>query len=102
GVHLDRVTEICGELLGEVDQRWPEAMQALKDKRCTVDELGEDLVVRDLISDLRARTSRGGEPTRVEHLAILDESEEGGAQSAGGQELICRLEVEQVVERRRQ
>ena len=56
-VDLDRVAEFGGQPAAEVDQRRPGAMQSLQDQRGAVGELGQHLVVRDLVGDPGARSA---------------------------------------------
>ena len=59
GVGLDRVPEVGGQLLAEVDDRRPDAVQGLQHEGGAAGEERGQLVVADLVGDAGARGHRG-------------------------------------------
>jgi hypothetical protein len=52
------VAEVGGELVGELDQRRPQPVQALQDDGAAVGEQPQHRVGGDLVGDLRAGAAR--------------------------------------------
>ena len=98
GVDLGGVAQVGGQLVGELDQRRPEAVQALQHHRAAVGEQPQDRVRGHLVGDLGAGAAGRREPLRVDDDAVLRDAEEGRAQPARGEQLVDRREVEQVGE----
>ena len=94
------MTEVGGQRAGEVDQRWPQPVQALQHDRVPVGEQREHPVVGDLVAD------QGPVPTaaRIAPLghdgAVLGDADERRAQAAPREQLVDRVEGEQVPESR--
>ena len=82
GVDLRGVAQVGGELVGELDQRRPEAVQPLQDDGAAVGEQPQHRVGGHLVGDLRAGAPGGGEPLRVDDGAVLGDPQERGAQAA--------------------
>ena len=90
GVDLRGVAQVGGELVGELDQRRPEPVQALQDDGAAVGEQPQDGVGGDLVGDLRAGAAGGREPLRVDDGAVLRDPQERRAQAAAGEQLVDR------------
>ena len=96
GVGLDGMAQLLRELLGEVDERTPGAVQALQDDGRPAREEAEQLVVAHLVGDRGADAAALGELAVAEGAAVLCDPEEGGAKAAPRDELVDGALVEEL------
>ena len=88
GVDLRRVAQVGGQLVGELDQRRPQPVQALQDDGAAVGEQPQHRVGGHLVADLGAGAPGRGEPLGVDDDAVLGDAQEGRAQPAPGEQLV--------------
>jgi hypothetical protein len=82
------MAEVGGQLVGELDQRRPEPVQALQDDCAAVGEQPQDGVGGHLVGDLGAGAAGRGEALRVDDGAVLGDAQEGRAQPSAGEQLV--------------
>ncbi len=90
--------ELGGEGLSELGQRGPRAVQALQHDGGAVGEVPADAVVADLVADAGSHAAPQGERRFGQGGAALGHPQERGPQPAVGDQLVDRVEGEQVRE----
>ena len=92
------MAQIRAQCAGELDERRPEAMERLQHDRVPGREQLHDPVVDDLVADGCADTARTGEARGVDDRAVLRDSNERRAEPSGREDLVRRIEREEVAE----
>jgi hypothetical protein len=92
------VAQVGSQLVGELDQRGPEPVQALQDDGAALGEQAEDRVRGDLVADLGTGAAGRGEPLGVDDGAVLGDPQEGRAQAPPGEQFVDGGQVDQIGE----
>jgi hypothetical protein len=91
------MAEVCGQLLGEVDQRPVDPVQALQHNGVPVGEQPGQGDVVDLVSNAGPDPPGTGEPGRGQRPAGPGDPQERGAKPSPADQLIDGVQREQVV-----
>ena len=97
-VGLHRMAELGGELLAELENRRPDAVQRLQDQRRSVCKEPDQPVVAYLIGDPRADTARSCECFVGKGGAVLGDPEERCPQTPLRHKFVDRIRIEQLGE----
>ena len=95
-VGLHRMAELCGELLAELENGRPYAVQRLQYQGRSVGKEPDQLVVAYLIGDPRADTARRGECLVGKGGAVLGDPEERCPQTPLRHKFVDRICTEQL------
>ena len=90
--------ELGGEFGAEGDQRRPDPVQGLQHDGRPVGDERQHPVIGDLIGHLGPGATGAGIPRRIDHRPVLGQPQERRTEATAGQQLIDRVQVQQVAE----
>ena len=98
GIDLHRMSELRRKLIGKRLNRRPRSMNALQYERGAPSEFRKDFIVGDLIADLSTGTAAASETGRRQQVAAPAHANEGRSEPTSRDQLIDRVERQQVSE----